>query len=310
MVKNMAVPAWLYRCAAVLALLLIALPGAAPAESSEKPSERIVSLEYTETEMLLALEVVPVGAADIEGYRKWVDIRSESLVETQDVGQRQEPSFEALLELQPDLILAPAFRHRAIRERLEEIAPTILVETQPEGDGESHFTQMQDSFRQVARLLGREKQASAVLAHLEEELTAQRERIERAGVSGTSVAFVYPVPGSNLFRLFTPNALVMETAERIGLDSAPTGSGESFGFRLVGIETLAELPSKTVVLLSLPQEAEVRDQVEDAPVWQALPFVKEGRLRRIEDPLWPFGGPLSTARLAQRLADSLLQDSQ
>lgn len=292
-------------CAAVLALAFA--PTVALAESPDVPPERVVALEYTETEMLLTLDVTPVGVADREGYRKWVDILSERLEGVADVGLRQEPSFEEMMELDPDLILAPAFRHRAISERLQEIAPIVLVESVPEDPQASYFHQMQEVFREIAALVDRTPAAEAALEELETALGAERKRLAEAGLSGTPVAFIYPVPGSNRFRLFTPNSLVMGTAERLGLEPAAVGAGESFGFRLVGIETLAELGGETVVFLSVPEDPETRARVKEDPVWQALPFVRQGQVRMIDDRFWPFGGPLSIRRLAGQLADALIK---
>lgn len=294
-------------CAWAVVLVLVFAPTAALADSPEAPPERIVSLEYTETEMLLTLGVTPVGVADREGYRKWVDILSERLEGAADVGLRQEPSFEEMMELEPDLILAPAFRHRAIRERLQEIAPTVLVESVPDDPQSSYYRRMKEVFREIAALVDRTPAAEAALEDLEAALTAERKRLAGAGLSGTRVAFLYPVPGSNRFRLFTPNSLVMGTAERLGLEPAAVGEGESFGFRLVGIEALAELGGETVVVLSVPDDPETRAGVKDNPVWQALPFVRQGQVRMIDDRFWPFGGPLSIRRLAGQLVEALIE---
>ena len=52
----------------VVCLLLSAMP---PLAAEETP-RRIVSLSWALTEMLVELDVTPVGVADVDGYRQWV----------------------------------------------------------------------------------------------------------------------------------------------------------------------------------------------------------------------------------------------
>src|SRR5690554_378402 len=87
--------------------------------------QRVVVLEWTYAEDVLALGVQPVGAADIENYNKWVNIGTELSSEVVDVGTRQEPNLETIASLEPDLIIAVSFRHKPILDQLNAIAPTL-----------------------------------------------------------------------------------------------------------------------------------------------------------------------------------------
>ena len=52
----------------------------------------------------------------------------------------------------------------------------------------------------------------------------------------------------------------------------------------------------------IPEEA--RAAFAERPLWQALPFVREGRVAALP-PVWSFGGMMSAERLARVLGDKL-----
>jgi len=82
------------------------------------PAEKVVGLEWGVTEHLVALGVMPVGAADAEGYGNWVS--AEPLDDSvTDVGVRGEPSIDAIAALAPDLVVADAGLPAAAVTQLE-----------------------------------------------------------------------------------------------------------------------------------------------------------------------------------------------
>src|SRR5690625_5802067 len=71
----------------------------------EGPADRVVTLEWVQTEMVTSLGVNPVGVADVEGYQSWVGAVVPLTDDPTAVGIRREPSIGAIAELEPDLIL-------------------------------------------------------------------------------------------------------------------------------------------------------------------------------------------------------------
>ena len=82
----------------------------------ESIPERVVVLEWTYAEDLLALGIQPVGVADVAGYEAWVNVEPELGDDVVDVGTRQEPSLESIAALEPDLIIGVLFRHEPIHD--------------------------------------------------------------------------------------------------------------------------------------------------------------------------------------------------
>ena len=78
------------------------------------PAKRVVVLEYSFLDTLIALGVPPVGAAiGTQGGDRGVPpyLRSR-VVGVTSVGSRAVPSLEAILALQPQVIIADTFVHR------------------------------------------------------------------------------------------------------------------------------------------------------------------------------------------------------
>src|SRR5690625_4975071 len=100
----------------------------------------IVTLGWGSTEAALALGVVPVGieaqtyAVDDNGLLPWVNEELESLGAEPTVlpATVEEPAYEDIDALQPDLILAPYSGITAEQyELLSQIAPTVVFPEEP-----------------------------------------------------------------------------------------------------------------------------------------------------------------------------------
>ncbi|KAF6582703.1 ABC transporter substrate-binding protein, partial [Paenibacillus sp. EKM205P] len=72
----------------------------------DKPAQRVVVLEWTFTEDLIALGVQPVGNADNANYKVYVTPEAALDSNVVDVGTRNEPNLEAIASLKPDLIIS------------------------------------------------------------------------------------------------------------------------------------------------------------------------------------------------------------
>ncbi|WP_163573746.1 ABC transporter substrate-binding protein [Fodinicola feengrottensis] len=130
-------------------------------QSLKAPAKRVVALEWSYGEDLLALGVQPVGVADIAGYNTWVTAGSRFVPSTKDVGKRQEPSLDAIYQLKPDLIVTDADRVTPNSlAALKKIAPTLVFDAYVKPD---HLTGALNSFRQLGTAVGRTSQAQAVV---------------------------------------------------------------------------------------------------------------------------------------------------
>ena len=93
----------------------------------DKPAEKVVVLEWTFTEDIIALGVQPVGNADNENYKLYVTSEVALDAGVTDVGSRDEPDLETIASLKPDLIIANTGGHEGIYEQLKEIDRKSVV---------------------------------------------------------------------------------------------------------------------------------------------------------------------------------------
>jgi ferric hydroxamate transport system substrate-binding protein len=274
--------------------------------------KRIVVLEYMFAEDLAALGVIPVGMADATNYPGWFDYDKERLGRVPDVGTRQEPSFEAIAALQPDLILGVGLRHASIFAALNRIAPTVLFQYSPDLDkneaSEASLTQLDWSrkiLHTIACLTGREDAGRAVEAKLDAGLARDARRIAQAGRGGEQVAWLQDLGLLDRYWAFTGNSMAGGVARALGLASGyPEFTRE--GTTYVTSKDMLSQPNLAVLFVSgsgpeVPLAAKL-----DSPIWRFVPARRAERVALVERNLWVFGGPMSALRLADTMTEQLL----
>ena len=124
----------------------------------------MVALEWLYAEDVLALGVQPVGIADIEGMKQWVNIPVEIGSDVTDVGTRQEPNLELIASLKPDLIIGLKSNLEAGFETYNSIAPTLVFDPYPaEGQGDQ-YEEMINTFNTIADVLDKKTKPQKCLA--------------------------------------------------------------------------------------------------------------------------------------------------
>nr|WP_196107728.1 MULTISPECIES: iron-siderophore ABC transporter substrate-binding protein [unclassified Ochrobactrum] len=271
---------------------LAALTSVARAESS-----KVVTLEWAATETLLSLGIVPVGVADLGGYRQWVNIGNDKLSSAVDVGGRQQPSLEALMRLKPDLIVTSALRHGAIAARLNEISPTLLLD---EGSEKSDFyDNIKAGLLASGKAVGREPEAREEWVSFEERLSSARaKRLPQE----TRIVIAQPLPGVARLRIFTSNSAAMTTLSKAGFSPAVDLGSQSFGFTTLGLEDLAMLDADTHLCLL---GDEPPHELTESALWPVLPMVVSNQVHAIGPDIWPFGSTRSMLRLLDRVESAL-----
>ncbi|MBN1529746.1 MAG: iron-siderophore ABC transporter substrate-binding protein [Thermoleophilaceae bacterium] len=288
--------------------LLPALAGLVllPAAAAGAP-KRIVSIEWENTENLLALGIKPVGIADAETMSTWTPIVPPKAT---DVGSRIAPNIERIASLEPDLIVvttrggAPPF----VRQ-LRQIAKTLVLDQYAgkRTDG-SLYDAMIRGLRRTAAAVGRRARGETVIRSLESTYAKLRKRIKRKGRAGDRVVFSYPwgAPGRPMVQLATDNGMPATVLRRLGLRNPWHGQRGRYGFTRISPEGLVKVQKADWVLFPLAREfREEFGQVTSQPFFNRLDFVKRGRFRTLAGNTWPYGGPLSAKVLAQRVAGAI-----
>lgn len=272
--------------------------------------KRIVALEWTYAEDLLAVGVQPVGVADIKGYKSWVNVQPALSADTVDVGTRQEPNLETITGLKPDLIITSTNRAKTNYESLSRIAPTIVFEPYPAEGAGDQYAEMERTFKTIAELAGKKTEAEKVLQELAQAYDSTKAKLKAAGKEGTEFALTQAYSNQNaaVLRMFTDNSMAVQILTRIGLKNAyKSAKFEIYGFATGSVESLPSVQNANLFYIVQDTDNVFEKQLKDNAVWKGLSFVKENRAYKLPGNTWTFGGPLSAKVFAELAADALMK---
>lgn len=277
--------------------------GAGKKVTLPKPATKVVALEWGQVEDVVTLGVQPVGVADVKGYDGWVS--SAKLTGTpKDVGLRSEPSVESVANVAPDLILGiDGSIPEGAMKQMEEIAPVVLLKG---ADATRPVELLKTNFETTAKLLGRESQAATVLSQLDTKILEVKTKINSAGHAGAKYVFAYPSENGNQvsFRMHSARSLPGAYAALVGLKNAWTNKGDAeWGLSTADVEALTKLPDDTTFLYWGNTEGDaVTETLTKNAVWKSLGFVKAGRVVKVAEKIWVYGGPASMMQWLDNLA--------
>lgn len=278
--------------ALAVAPLWYAMPGRAQAAID---LTRIVALEWLPTELLMALGVTPLAVADIHNYNQWVNQPTlpPSVI---DVGQRTEPNLELLQQLQPSLVLLSQ-GYGPSPQQLAPIAPTMAFSFN-DGSGKP-LTVAKQSLRQLAQRLGLQSRAEQHLMQFNTVLNDMRQHLQ----SYTSQPLLlFSLIDNRHALVIGQQSLFQEVMDQLGIANAWQGETNFWGSAVVGIERLSTVKNARAIYFDHGNQA-MMNQVSATPLWQALPFVRQGQLRQVPA-VWIYGATLSAMRFCHLLAQA------
>lgn len=268
----------------------------------DAPAEKVVALEWGEAEMLVTLGVMPVGVADTKGYGTWVT--AEKLDDSvKDVGTRAEPSVDSVVALDPDLVVMEETRESNLVKQLEKYVPVLVAKGSDAGD---NLTRMREDFTMIATAVGKDAEAEGILADFDTALAEGKQKIADAGAAGQSFVIADGWQDGNAvaIRPFGEGALVSQVAIQLGLENAWTGKVDDvWGLGQTDVEGLTTIKGDDVRFLYNASDGNdvFADGLKDNRIWKSLSFVKDGRVDKLSDGIWTFGGPSSSRQYADEL---------
>ncbi|PIC58669.1 iron-uptake system-binding protein [Sporosarcina sp. P12(2017)] len=261
--------------------------------------ERIVitgAMEAMEDATVLNIE--PVGGITVAG--EFPETFKAVVGNTESIGEKQQPNFEKILELQPDIILGTTKFKDEVVEKLEQIAPTILV---------SHIsTNWQDNLKLMAQLGDKEEEAKTLLAQYDKDIKAAteiKEEFEGKTVMAIRIRggslFVYP---EDVF--FNPSLY-----NELGID-VPEVIQKAKAQEEISIEQLAEVNPDVLfiqVQTSGNQENEqAYEELKKNPIIQNIDaFKNDAAYSNIVDSLLEGGTVLSKIEFLKALEENVLK---
>ncbi|UNX56015.1 iron-siderophore ABC transporter substrate-binding protein [Georgenia sp. TF02-10] len=228
-------------------------------EINDQPQD-VVTLGWGSAEAAIALDVVPVGieaqtyAADENGQLPWVTeaLSTADAEPTMISATVDEPAYEEISALEPDLILAPYSGLTAEQyEVLSEIAPTVAYPEEP------WTTPWREVITTVGTALGKADEADRLVTDLDTEISEAADA--HPELAGKTVAAVWDVGGT--FWVYKPADARVDFLLDLGLESAPAveelaTDEETFTYSLSYEETDRLVSDVLVVYASTEEEVE------------------------------------------------------
>jgi ferric hydroxamate transport system substrate-binding protein len=281
----------------------------------DKPASRVAVLEWQQTEDLLTLCVTPVAASDTEGYATYVS--AETLpASVADVGERNEPDFDALFATDPDLVIVETFDpDNELIQKLE--ARGVAVLATKGADTADPIGNMKDVFRMIAEATGRTERADQVLDEFDAHLAEGRQQVAALSLPTKSFLFFdgWVEGGNAVVRPYGEGALFTALGEQLGLVGAWTAEVDSaygdggvdpaYGLGQTDIEGLIAVGDATLFYSSDEAADGYVAELQKSPIWASLPAVQQGRAYAFPAGVWGAGGPRSNERAVDAFVEAL-----
>ncbi len=248
--------------------------------------KRVLTTQYLDA--MLALGVKPIGAPTHVLDNDYLGELQEGV---EDIGSPF--SIEKVLESAPDLIISADPEEV---EQLSKIAPTVVIPWQY-GDV---YTQLNE----VARILGKEKEADAWLANLNTKAAEGREKIVR-DFEKDEVFSIFMTYGKDDLRLYgarnighvfyrllelTPPPFIQEKL-------AKDPDFAEFVYDDISMEKLPDYAGDHIIMLAYDQETKDEGgmfyQIENSALWKNLAAVQNNKVNYIDDDPWFTYAPIA-----------------
>ncbi|ADD43522.1 periplasmic binding protein [Stackebrandtia nassauensis DSM 44728] len=271
----------------------------------KSPADRVVSLEWAETEMLVSLGVMPVGVAQSKEFGTWnTAVKLDKKVK--DVGDRNEPSEDAISGLNPDLVITTSDRPDSTLKQLEKSVPVLVVKGSDAKSG--NLKRMESDLDMIAEAVGRTDEADTLMEDFESKLAEGKKALGDAADTPFLMADGWDADGKISIRVHSTGSMYDEVATGLGLKNAWTKKvayDKVWGLDTVDVEALSYLEDKKLKFMydDSGKFGVFTKKLKGNKIWDSLTFVKDGETHKLPDGIWMFGGPKSGEQMIDAIVE-------
>lgn len=248
----------------------------------EGTPKRIVALEFSFVDALAKFDLKPVGIADDNNPENIIEPIRTQVGDYISVGSRYEVNLEVISSLKPDLIIGDIKRNKEIYESLQEIAPTILLDSFSAGYEESKDTLpiIGDAVGQGERVNEILKSHNAVIEKYKKMIPKEEKRTVLPAVANDKGLWGHSEVS------FTGSLL-----ESVGLEN---GIESDQAYNEMTLEQLLKF-NPDVLFIMTSGEKTVIDEWKNSPLWQELSAVQNNQIFFVERNKWSLSRGLIAA---------------
>lgn len=241
----------------------------------KKTPKNVVALEFSIVDNLYQIGVKPIGIADDGDEARLIEPIRTFVKGYTSVGKRAQPNLEVIQMLEPDLIIADAKRHSEIYDQLQTIAPTILI-TSLEGN----YEELEQSFRTISEVFGKEKVADKVILDSEERIKRIRKSLTKTSLRTKTIMPI--VPEVNSINVHTSSSYIGDIIKKLGLKHSVENENVYAEFTL---EQLSENKPEIMIYMR-PTKGTIVDAWNKNDVYKKLPAVKNDDMVYVDPEVW------------------------
>jgi ABC-type Fe3+-citrate transport system substrate-binding protein len=256
--------------------------------------ERIVVMEFSYADALATLGVKPAGIADENDPTMLIPQVKDQMGTYTSLGSRYEPNIELISSLAPDLIIADLNKHKAVYDKLQQIAPTIIL-----NDHQANYQNMLENYAVIAEAVGKAEEGKKRL----DEHKAKLEEIKAKLPQGNEKLKVIPaVVNPTGFFAHSTSSYAGSLMEYLGLQDAAKSEE---AYPKTNLEQLVAL-NPDVLFLMKAADKTIVDEWKNNPLWKNINAVKNGKVFEVSRNQWALSRGLVGSELSAEEAIKLL----
>lgn len=253
-----------------------------------KPN-RIIALEPRYAlDPLLAIGIKPIGFASYveQGKTFTAGVSPGDIADIENVGRPDQPSFEKIVLLNPDLILALDIQQNEQNYKLlSAIAPTILI------DYDKIKLSFKDNLQSLAQLFDQEERAKEIIEHYQHRIEKLRSQLGNQPYKVTVSTISYE---NGNFYGYSNETGISQVLTDIGVNQKAVVSDSP----RLSIEVINEYDADILLISSLSKPA---TSILQHPLISSLKAVKNQRAYVVNQDIWWAYGPLGISHLLDDL---------
>lgn len=261
--------------------------------------ERITTLENNMNDFLLALGIVPTATAGNDdagwAYMQENELLKEQLKDVQKIGNQFEPNMEAILGTNPDIILGTT-NYTEQESNLDAIAPTLIfnyIDRSPDG--------WKNELREIAKIVNAQSKAEDIIKAYDEKAAELAEKIQEA--IGDKTVMVLGVNAKEV--RYYPSKSFPILYQELGMKMPQIGPSNPEKSEAIVPQTLIDIDADYIFVLN--RDSKAYDELQQTPIWNEIPAVKDGRIYEIDERIWLYGyGPIAFNAILDQASDILL----
>ena len=262
-----------------------------------RENPRVIALDWTCAEILEFLGYQTLAVGEKKSYEIWTGEQGDK---TLDLGLRNQPNLEMIIQLKPDLVILPElFSH--YKKTISNYAKTEIIDVYKSGNLEQNLN---EAVLKIGKILGDEQNAKAKLAKNEEFFAQKRAKFTEFD----SQILVVQFSNEAHLRIYGQNSLYGLVLDKLGLkNAAPQNlTYNLWGIANAPISALFGVSESTKLIIIEPNRVDIDLQIKTNGIYKNIKILQNRAQIR---PVWSAGAVLSMQKFANLLSEILLNEN-